>query len=179
MAGGPTRTSTTHVVHANNAFQPLQDISHAGLDVTYLYFDPLNENNDFLYIQEVKTTADLSLGYADRLAADYRKLFEEDPQFTLNTRIQGLAAKIAWGEKQPLLADRLRNLARTEPKSCTGIKLIPTLVHERPGTDPVVKLLAVKTAISAMGWVPGQIRPWSIAFEGLIQRLTRMARGQK
>ena len=26
-------------IHALNAFQPLQDISHAGLDITYLYFE--------------------------------------------------------------------------------------------------------------------------------------------
>jgi hypothetical protein len=166
-------------VHAMNAFQPLQDISNAGLDVTYLYFAPSDESNDCIYIQEVKTTGGITLDYAETLVDDYQKLFDEDPKFTLNTRIQGIATKIAWGEKRADLADRLRNLARTEPKSCTGVRLIPTLVHERLGTDPVVKLLAVKTAISALGWVSGDIRPWSVAFEDVILRLTRIARGQK
>jgi hypothetical protein len=162
-----------------NAFQPLQDISHAGLDVTYLYFDSSDESNDCIYVQEVKTTGDVTLGYADTLIEDYQKLFHEDPKFTLNTRIQGIATKIAWGEKRPDLAERLRSLARTDPKSSIGVKLTPTLVHERSGTDPVVKLLAIKTAISALGWTPGQIGPWSVAFEDLIARLARMARGQK
>jgi hypothetical protein len=165
--------------HALNAFQPLQDVSHAGLDVTYLYFDPLDSSKDAVYIQEVKTTSAATLGYADRLIEDYQKLFEEDPKFTLNTRIQGLAMKLEAGDKRPDLADRLIALAATEARLCTKVKLIPSLVHEKYGTDPVTKLLAVKTAISALGWNSSQVQPWSIALENLIQRLTRMARGQK
>lgn len=166
-------------IHALNAFQPLQDISHAGLDVTYLYFDPTDPAKDHLYIQEVKTTSGVTLSYADTLTEDYQKLFEEDPKFTLNTRIQGLATKVELGDKRPDLSDRLRALAATEAKLCTQVKLIPTLVHEKAGTSPVTKLLAVKTAISTLGWGPAQIQPWSIALEDLIPRLTRMARGQK
>ena len=166
-------------VYAINAFQPLQDISHAGLDLTYLYFDPTDPSKDTLYIQEVKTTGDVALAYANKLTEDYQKLFEEDPKFTLNTRIQGLATKIELGDKRPDLGDRLRSLATTEAKFCTKVKLIPTLMHEKRGTDPVTKLLAVKTAISTLGWNSTQIQPWSVAFEDLISRLTRMARGQK
>jgi hypothetical protein len=166
-------------IEALNAFQPLQDISHAGLDITYLYFDETDSKNDSIYIQEVKTTGAVTLAYADKLTEDYQKLFEEDAGCTFNTRIQGLATKIELGNKRPDLSDRLRALAATEAKSCAQVKLIPTLVHEIRGTDPVTKLLAVKSAITTLGWTSAQIQPWSIAFEDLILRLTRMARGQK
>jgi hypothetical protein len=165
-------------IHALNAFQPLQDISHAGLDVTYLYFDPSDPGKDAVYIQEVKTTGGENLSYADSLTEDYKKLFEDNAKFTLNTRIQGLAFKLDVGDKRPDLAERLRLVATTEAKLCSKVKLIPTLVHEKVGTDPVTKLVAVKTAITGLGWGASQIEPWSVAFENLIQRLTRMARGQ-
>ena len=129
-------------------------------------------------MQEVKVPGGIDLSYADNLTADYRKLFDDDPRFTLNTRIQGLAFKLEVGDKRVDLANRLRSLATTEAETSTQVKLLPTIVHEKVGADPVTKLLAIKTAISALGWSASQIRPRSIAFQDLIPRLTRMARGQ-
>ena len=95
--------------YAQNAFDPLQNISRAGLDITYLYFEPIEVGEDLIYIQEVKTTGGLPLSYADGLTEDYEKLFGEDPDFTLNTRVQGLAMMLEVGEHRIDLADASKN----------------------------------------------------------------------
>ncbi|GAA0596494.1 hypothetical protein [Paenochrobactrum glaciei] len=166
----------THVF-ALNVFSPLQNISSPGLDLTYAYFDGNDPRNDLVYLQEVKTTGGIDLGYADSLIGDYRKLFDEDPALTLSTRLQGVAGKLEYADNRPDLADRLRQLSETTASRCTRVNLVPTLVHERAGTAPVPKMIAVKAAITALGWAPGQIAPWSIAMKDLIDRLTRLSRG--
>ena len=166
----------THVF-ALNVFSPLQDISSPGLDLTYAYFDERDPQNDLVYLQEVKTTGGLDLAYADSLTGDYRKLFGEDPALTLNTRLQGVSGKLEYADNRPDLADRIRQLCDTTASRCTRVNLVPTLVHERIGTTPAPKMMAIKTAITALGWAPSQIAPWSIAMDDLINRLTRLSRG--
>ncbi|WP_020485989.1 hypothetical protein [Rhizobium leguminosarum] len=164
---------------ALNAFAPLQDISHSGLDLAYAYFDPFEPSNDLIYLQEVKTTGGIDLSYADNLISDYRKLFGEDGSVTYNTRIQGISMQIELQHQRPDLADRLRNLSETQVSRCNQVRLIPTLVHERVGTAPVEKLVGVKSAITALGWSAQQVAPWSIAMTDLIDRLVRLSRGHR
>lgn len=177
VATGPANLQHSKA-YAINAFDPLQDVSSPGLDITYAYFDAEDEDRDRLYVQEVKTTGEVSLSYADTLVTDYEKLFGEDPNLTLGTRVQAIAMRVELGEKEPMLANRLRRLASTQPKTCTHIRLVPTLVHELKGTSPQKKLLAVASAISTLGWPMGSINPWGIALTDLVARLGRMARGQ-
>jgi len=166
-----------HFAFAMNAFNPLQDISQPGLDVTYLYFDQTDPRLDLMYVQEVKATGQLDLAYADKLTTDYSKLFGEDGFLTLNTRIQGLSMQMELAQSRPDLAERLINLSETRAQNCLQVRLVPTLIHERIGTAPVPKLVAVKSAITAFGWDPNHIAPWSIAMEDLLARLSRIAQG--
>lgn len=161
-----------------SGMDPLQNVAAPGLDITYLYFDINNPANDLMYIQEVKTTGQVNLAYADNLVSDHDKLFGGDPALTLNSRIQSMGLRLKLQHQRPDLATRLQSMASTAPLSCTHVRLIPTLVHEKIGTDPKTKMLAVRSQINALGWPLGQIRPWSIGMENLIDRLTRLAQGQ-
>ena len=161
-----------------SGMDPIQNVAAPGLDITYLYFHPNNPVEDLLYIQEVKTTGQLDLSYADALVADHTKLFGEDPALSFNSRVQSMALRLSLQQQRPDLAKRLRAMTGTAPLGCSHVRLIPTLVHERIGTDPKTKMLAVRSSIQTLGWPIGQIRPWSIGMEGLIDRLTRLARGQ-
>jgi len=166
-------------VFGSSAFDPLQNISSAGLDISYAYFDDHDEKNDLLYVQEVKTTGDISLSYANALIKDYEKLFGEDANLTLQTRTQAMAFRLETSEQRPDLATRLRRLAATQPLTCQHVRLIPTIVHELIGADPHKKLLAITSAIGALGWPKEQINGWSIGFQDLISRLDRLARGNE
>jgi hypothetical protein len=66
-----------------SGMDPLQNVAAPGLDITYLYFDTHNPSNDLIYIQEVKTTGQVSLAYANNLVSDHDKLFGGDPALTL------------------------------------------------------------------------------------------------
>ena len=77
-----------------NAFNPLQDISKSDIDIIWLYISDNNPDDDFVVIQEVKTTVASNLNYADTLVQDYDKLFEVNPQFTLNNRLQSLKNEV-------------------------------------------------------------------------------------
>ena len=72
-----------------NAWNPLSDISQPGLDILWLYFGPTTAN-DWVAIQEVKTTSQSNLSLADQLVMDYDKLFSEDLRTTLRSRLDGV-----------------------------------------------------------------------------------------
>lgn len=162
---------------AQNALDPLQDISAAGVDLAYVYFDD-NPSKNLLYIQEIKTTSNPLMTYADNLKADYKKLFGNDLDLTLLSRIQSLANRFEIERNRPDLVDRVLALGADTPQSCTRVHLLPTAVHERNGANPVQKMLAIRTAITAFGWNAAAITPWAIGLTELQDRLLRLARGQ-
>jgi hypothetical protein len=161
-----------------NALQPLSGISRDGIDLTYVYFDPVSAENDLLYIQEVKTTGAANLNYLNRLVEDYQKLFSTDINLTLQTRIQCLSNSFEIERNNDAYAERVQYLGATTPKECIRIRLIPTGVHRRGIGNPVEKMLAIRSVIASFGWDQLAINPWSVALSDLDDRLLRLARGQ-
>jgi hypothetical protein len=162
---------------APNAINPLNSASISGLDLTYLFFHQTDENLDLAFIQEVKTTAQSSLGYADNLIVDYGKLFGTNINFTLESRLQAISSSLEIERKLPALVPRVLKLGATSPQACSKIRLVPTMVHERNGTQPFTKMVAIRQAIASKGWHPSTIEAWAIALTDLDDRLTRLARG--
>jgi hypothetical protein len=115
---------------ARNALQPLSGISGDGIDLTYVYFDPVSAANDLAYIQEVKTTAANNLDYLNRLKDDYQKLFSTNVNLTLQTRIQCLSNSFEVERNNDAYAERVQYLGAKNPKECSRVWLIPTGVHE-------------------------------------------------
>ncbi len=164
-------------VFAPNAINPLNSASIPGLDLTYLLFHDGDATLDLAFIQEVKTTGGADLGYADNLIADYGKLFGTNINFTLQSRLQTICSSLEIERKRPDLAARVLVLGATTPQACSQVKLIPTMVHERVGTQPVAKMVAIRQAIASQGWSLTSILAWAIALTDLDERLKRLARG--
>jgi hypothetical protein len=165
-------------VIAANADNPLSNISRPDLDLLWLFFGA-TPSEDFGIVQEVKTTEDSGLNYADRLIEDYAKLFDTDPQFTLQSRFGVAANKMEHMRLGVDLCCRTRELGGISPDTSPGVRLVPTLVHERKGARPVPKLIAVKsTIVASEGWRSSSVECWSIALEGLHNRLARLTWGQ-
>lgn len=162
---------------ADNATNPLQNISSAGIDIIYAYFDANNPAHDKLYIQETKTTGNPNMVYANKLVDDYKKLFGDDIDFTLHSRLQVLANKLEFSLQQPQLVNRVLQMGATTPQTCNNIYLLPTAVHEKNGSQPIQRMLAIKTSIAAFGWSAAAIWPWAISISDLDARLQRLARG--
>jgi hypothetical protein len=163
---------------AQNALQPLSGISGAGIDLTYVYFDPSSDVGDLLYIQEVKTTGAGNLNYLSKLEADYEKLFSTDVNLTLQTRIQCLSNSFELERNNDDYAERVQRLGAKMPKECSRVRLIPTGVHSLGVGNPVQKMVAIRSAISAFGWDQAAINPWAVGLSDLEDRLVRLARGQ-
>lgn len=163
---------------APNALQPFSPISGAGLDLIYVYFDPVSEDNDLLYIQEVKTTAAENLNYLNNLGNDYKKLFSTDMCLTLQTRIQCLANSFELERNNDAYAERVYRLGATAANECSRVRLIPTGVHALGVGNPVRKMLAIRSDIAAFGWNQANIESWAIALSDLEDRLLRLAREQ-
>ena len=175
---GRTNDLQTCRVIAANAHNPLADISRAALDLLWMFFGS-KPSEDLGIVQEVKTTGDSALGYANGLILDYAKLFATDPQFTLQSRF-GAAANLMEGLGVTTdLCCRTRILGGISPDTSPQIRLIPTLVHESVGATPVPRLLAVKnTIVSTEGWQGSAVRCWSVALEDIEKRLARLSWGQ-
>lgn len=167
-----------HRIVTNNAYDPLSGISISGLDIAYVYFHPTNPQGDMLFIQEVKTTSDSSLAYGDALVTDYRKLYEGDGRTVLVNRAAAIKNRLEFEHRlsDDLLA-RVDDLVGTSPQNSTQVHLVPTLVHEAAGSDPVTKLIAVRTQIAGFGWAHSQITAWSIALANLNDSLVQLATG--
>jgi hypothetical protein len=163
---------------ARNALQPLSGISGDGIDLTFVYFDPVSEADDLLYIQEVKTTGRDSLSYLNRLEDDYEKLFSTNINLTLQTRIQCLSNAFEVERNNDAYAERVQRLGAKAPKECTRVRLVPTGVHKLGVGNSVQKMLAIRSAIAAFGWDLAAINPWTVGLSSLEDRLLRLARGQ-
>jgi hypothetical protein len=164
--------------YAANAIHPLENISRPGIDILW-YFPGADADGEMAIIQEVKTTSDASLALADSLVDDTDKLFGNDVQKTLQTRLNAAAAEFKLARRQPEFAQRVRLLGGPTAGTASRVHLVPTLVHEEIGADPQTKLTAVRTSIVSLGWDPGRVVPWSVALEGLWNRLERVSHGHR
>jgi hypothetical protein len=163
---------------AANAFQPLQDISRSEMDLVWTWLDP-NPMGDYAVLQEVKTTGADTLGYADSLEGDFKKLFGTDPALTLQTRLNLVANHLEYGQGRMDHADRVRTLAGLSPQQTTDVVLLPTVVYDSAKiADPGPKMSAVRQKIVAKGWAPDAVESWAVGLGHLIDRLTRLKSGQ-
>lgn len=135
---------------AANALNPLSKISRPGIDIVWIHFNGTS-GKDVAVLQEVKTTDDLTLSLADNLIKDYDKLFGTNPAFTLHTRLQAIKNEIEYKLKQPDLCPRISELAGQSPQTSPHVRLLPTLVHERNGSDPRMKMIAIRTTLCSKG----------------------------
>lgn len=101
------------IAHAANAWDPLSQISRPDVDIVWLYFGN-TEADDWAALQEVKTTGQASLGLANHLITDYEKLFGENLQVTLQTRLGALKNKLDQ-QGQGYLSSRVTALGGPSP----------------------------------------------------------------
>jgi hypothetical protein len=163
------------MAHGANTWDPLSQISRPDVDIVWLYFGS-TEADDWAALQEVKTTGEAPLGLADRLIADYEKLFGENLRLTLQTRLGALKNKLDQ-QGQGYLSSRVTALGGPSPNRAFGIRLIPTLLHDA-AHDSTTKMAVVRQALIGQGWSSNVVECWSIALGDLDNRLTRLARGQ-
>ena len=159
-----------------NTWDPLSDISRPDLDIVWLHFGKA-EVDDWTALQEVKTMGGKSLGLADSLITDYDKLFGENLQFTLQTRLGALKNKLDQ-QGHGHLSTRVTALGGPAPNQSRGIRLIPTLLHDS-SLDSSTKMAAVRQVLIGRGWSTGVVECWSVALGDIDQRLTRLSRGQQ
>jgi len=162
------------------ALTPLQDGAPTGLDITIVHLDPGgNTSKDCLYIMEVKTTGSIKLTYATALIDDYEKLLGKTAVVgSLGQRfnwLQGYLMAIHQFSDDAL--ERVGNLFMPEAKDCKGIKLLPTLVHDRKARKEaaVIALDNVAAEIEKQGWGKQTIEPWSIAIKRLTKCLVHLS----
>lgn len=160
-----------------NAVQPLANVSASGIDVLWFFPAP-DATDDMAVVQEVKTTSNASLALADDLVDDTAKLFGEDVQVTLQTRLNAAAADFKLTRRRPDLAARIRQLGATDAQTATQVRLCPTIIHEEGGANPQTKLTAIRTSIVSLGWDGNGVVPWSVAIEDIWNRFERVSRGQ-
>lgn len=162
---------------AMNALAPLDDISRPEIDIVWIHFDADDPANDFVILQEVKTTLDPDLVITSRLVDDYTKLFGTNIRLTAHTRMRHIKNILDTTVGRPDLSSRVSGLVGRSPVASGKVKLLPTIVHERNGVDPTQRMLAVQTALVAKGWDRSQIDTWSISLSDLGERLVRLALG--
>lgn len=160
-----------------NALNPLSKISRNELDIVWIRFGQTSRD-DLAVLQEVKTTANPNLAYADNLIADYDKLFGEDPQLTLHTRLWAIKNTLEFTMGLPHLCPRVTELAGTRPENSPKIQLLPTVFHERNGSDPRRKMIAIRSTLCSKGWPTAAVKAWAIGLSELGSRLVRLATGQ-
>ena len=163
------------IAHAANAWDPLSEISRPDVDIVWLHFGS-TEDDDWAAIQEVKTTGEASLRIADDLITDYKKLFGENLRLTLQTRLGALKNKLDQ-QGQGHLSSRVTALGGPAPNQASGIRLVPTLLHDSAHNSSV-KMVAVRQALIGLGWSTSVVECWSIALGELDKRLIRLALGQ-
>lgn len=180
QASGLYGKSKGYTIAIMGALTPLQDGAPTGLDTTILYLDPSGDTSrDYIFIMEVKTTGKMELTYAKALVKDYEKLLGK-------TKIAGsLGQRMNW--MQAYLSevhefsdehlDRVGNLFQPEAKDCKGVKLLPTLVHDRciDDQDAIIALDKVAEDIEALGWRNDNIETWSIAINRLTECLIHLS----
>lgn len=167
-----------HFCFAANAFDPLNRISRSFVDLVWLAFGKTTAE-DVVFVQEVKTTVDSSLSLANELAADYYKLFGNDPALTLHTRLQAIKNELEYTLHRPKLCVRLSALAGKSPETSAQVRLVPTLVHGAKSGKAQTKMTAVRAVLSSNGWPASSVTAWSIRLSALQRRLSRLAHGRK
>ena len=163
------------IADAANAWDPLSEISRPDIDIVWLHFGSIPED-DWAALQEVKTTGEASLGLADSLITDYQKLFGENLRLTLQTRLGALKNKLDQ-RGHGYLAPRVTALGGPSPDRVRGIRIVPTLLHDA-AYDSSTKLATVSQTLIGRGWQTDNVQCWSISLGEIDQRLTRLARGQ-
>jgi hypothetical protein len=158
-----------------NSQHPLNRLSGQFIDIVWIDFGEAPKD-DWIALQEVKTTSVPSAGVVDGLADDYAKLFGPDMQLTLATRVGDIKRKLKQTVKRPDLATRLNRLVGTAPDSCTNVWLLPSAVHPDYARVPV-RLAAMQDAIIAQGWAPDRVLTWEVAVPGLAAFLLALASG--
>jgi hypothetical protein len=161
-----------------NAYRPFNPSSGIDIDIVWVFFAE-RRRGDKAVLQEVKATGEPSLNYANNLINDYEKLFGTDVNLTLQTRFQALKNQLEFTLKKPDLARRLAELPGKSPGTSPRIGLLPTLVHERNGTDPYPKMIAIRETLIGEGWSPDILEAWAIGLESLNDRLVRLATGRR
>lgn len=162
-----------------NAFNPLSTIAKSEIDIIWIFFDETG-TDDVAIVQEVKTTSESSLSLADKLIDDYDKLFGTAPKFTLRTRLDAIKTEIEFKLQRPDLLYRVDLLAGNSPQTSSKITLVPTLVHERQGTNPQQKMTAIRSTLCSpsKGWSSSAVEAWAVGLSDLNSRLIRLAMGQ-
>lgn len=169
-----------YTVALMGALTPLQDGAPTGLDTTIVHLDPSGDTSkDCLFIMEVKTTGSAKLTYAKALIGDYEKLLGKTTVAgSLGQRFNWLQAYLKEiHEFSDEEIERVGNLFMPEAKDCKGIKLLPTLVHDRKVGDQaaVDALDHVAEEIEKQGWGKQTIEPWSIAISKLTACLVHLS----
>ncbi|WP_313633852.1 hypothetical protein [Massilia timonae] len=151
------------------AVRPLADSPDPGLDISFIYLDPLNDaDKDRLYIQEVKTTGNSDLSYGDALISDYSKLLDSTGSLNLSMRISTLKGRMKMERKRPRSEiDRIELLGHTDASKCTKVRLLPTLIHELNGANALARMKKVKSALCNQGWLDECIEPRSVGLTNL------------
>lgn len=171
-------TDTLAHAFTANALNPFRKISKPEIDIVWIRFGATTDD-DVAVLQEVKTTGSPALTLADSLIGDYDKLFGTDPRFTLHTRLQDIKNKLEYEHGRPELCPRMAELAGQSPQTSPQVRLFPTLVHERHGSDPQTKMLAIRETLCGRGWARQAVQPWAIGFFDLNHRLLRLAQGRQ
>ena len=161
-----------------NAFNPLNTIAKSGIDIVWILFGD-TDIDDVAILQEVKTTSDSSLNLADELIDDYDKLFGTAPRLTFRTRLDEIKSEVEFKLQRADLLQRVDNLAGNSPKTSPKITLVPTLVHERQGSEPQTKMVAIRSTLcsTTKGWSSSAVESWAIGLSDLNSRLIRLAMG--
>lgn len=157
-----------------NASEPLSDISKPGIDIVWMHFGDA-ATDDWVALQEVKTTGQESLQLADGLIDDYDKLFGKNLRLTLQTRLTALKNELD-EQGQGHFSARINQLGGPSPDLTRGIRLFPTLLHDAEH-DSSEKMVAVRQAIIGQRWSSDVVECWSIALGDLDARLSRLAKG--
>jgi hypothetical protein len=169
----------TYRVVAVNACRPLSPQSVQDIDIVWVNF-AADVKDDFAIVQEVKTTSQPTLNYADQLLVDYDKLYGSNVDLTIKSRLKAIKKQLenlVGGEEGRALSKRLIALTRTNPGNSSHLKLRPTLVHELSNADSRPKMTAVRTALLGKGWDPDSVEGWGIGLTHLDARLQRLATG--
>ena len=158
-----------------NAQHPFSNISRPDIDLLWIGFGTL-PSDDYVVVQEIKSTGGDNLNYADTLLTDYDKLFARDPQFTLQTRLQAIQTELEMQNAPYDLLARIAKIAGTSPQtSGNGVRLIPTLVHDLNSISPTPKMLGISATLTGRGW--NNVEPWAIGMTDLLARFRRLATG--
>ncbi len=174
---GTEHDFSSHHSFPANAHDPMKLISKPDIDIVWVAFGA-TPISDVAVLQEIKTTAQSSLAYADELLNDYKKLFGLNPALTLRTRLDAIKNLVEFSLKRPELCPRISQLVGNSAATSPRVKLLPTLVHEQRGSRPEEKMTVIRSRLCGGGWSPDAVTAWAIGLSELDNRLLRLAMGQ-